>query len=204
MMDDLERILEELGNRLGDGTGERAVLIGGWSVFAELGGEMSHDIDFIFNRSYQWRIQELIPDFHILSQGDGMKGSGKYGDVHVDIYFPYSSFLGEIRIDVGVLAEYASDTVWRGWSLLSSEGIFVSKAAGLIDRPRSAKGEKDAREMRGLIFSGIDPYETRHIFYEASQSEDCDYYWGLLEELLSRDATKREREEIHNFFFNAG
>jgi hypothetical protein len=77
--------------------------------------------------------------------------------VHIDIYLPFQSQLGnKLRLKVEVLADHTEPGFHKGWKLLTIEAHTITKMAALLDRPDSEKGEKDANELHRLLKRGVD------------------------------------------------
>jgi hypothetical protein len=161
----LRPILDYLGREL-----EPSNLIGGWATFARVGGEFSRDIDFIIgSEATRDKVRAIVGDLPESGAPQGVKWRGEGNGVHVDIYLPYQSQLGNLlRLRVEVLAEYAERLDGSGWQLLTIEAHTISKLAALLDRPDTEKGEKDAGELLRLLRLGVDPRKACMILATAT------------------------------------
>lgn len=149
----LHELIDHLGYDL-----DPSILIGGWATFELVGGEISKDIDLIiFSDDVRARIEARVSDLSKSDHHQGRKWRGVVDGVHIDIYLPYQSQLGnKLKLRVEVLAEYTAPERRKGWKLLSIEAHTITKMAALLDRPDSEKGVKDASELLRLILRGVD------------------------------------------------
>ena len=72
-----------------------AVLIGGWATWVRTGGPMSHDIDLIVTRPQLELIKEMTDDFIKSRHLGGRKWRATLDDIHIDLYVPFDSRLGQ-------------------------------------------------------------------------------------------------------------
>jgi hypothetical protein len=149
----LRLVLDYLGHEL-----EPSILIGGWATFFRVGGDISHDIDLIIGSpEVRDRVRATVTGVSESRHLQGRKWRGEVEGVHIDVYLPHESELGgKLRLKVEVLAEYTDELGHGGWRLLTIEAHTISKFAGLLDRPDSEKGFKDAREIARLLEQGVD------------------------------------------------
>jgi len=129
-----------------------AVLIGGWASYLRAHLAKSHDIDIIVDHVTLGKLGakfQLAPSRHI----SGQKFAFEIDGVGVDVYPVYQSKLGRrLQIPVEVLIGY-TEKIDRT-RVLTAEAQFVAKMAALLDRPDTLPGDKDRREMWGLMNSG--------------------------------------------------
>jgi len=150
----LHDLIDHLGHDL-----DPSILIGGWATFELVGGEISKDIDLIiFSDEVRGKIESRVSDLSKSDHQQGRKWRGVVDGVHIGIYLPYESQLGNrLRLRVEVLAEYIEPGLHKGWKLLMIEAHTITKLAALLDRPDSEKGSKDAGELLRLLKRGVDP-----------------------------------------------
>lgn len=199
-IDDAGAILElidHLGHDL-----DPSILIGGWATFERVGGEISKDIDLIIGSDevrakIQDRVSKLSASYHL----GGEKWAGEVDGVHVDIYLPYRSELGQkLRLRVEVLAQYTESFRHKGWKLLTLEAHTISKMAALLDRPDTEKGQKDAGEVLRLLQKGVDATVACKLLAEATAGDlalipgHVETAFNLVAELSH--ANKTERREL--------
>ncbi len=144
-----------------------AVLIGGWATWVRTGGPMSHDIDLIVTRPQLELIKEMTDDFSKSRHLGGRKWRATLDDIHIDLYVPFDSRLGQhlqLRTEVLVRKQEIVD----GWVLLDLPGHIATKFAALIDRPESNPGEKDRLEILDLLAQGVDSAEAVQALHAAS------------------------------------
>lgn len=161
----LHELIDHLGHDL-----DPSILIGGWATFELVGGEISKDIDLIiFSDEVRAKIESRVSDLSKSDHHQGRKWRGIVDGIHIDIYLPYESLLGnKLRLRVEVLAKYTDSGFHKGWKLLSLEAHTTTKLAALLDRPDSIKGEKDASELLRLIKRGVDVSRACAILVEAT------------------------------------
>ena len=155
---DDEGLLYDLIDHLGHDL-DPSILIGGWATFELVGGEISKDIDLIiFSDEVRAKIELRVSDLSKSDHHQGRKWRGIVDGIHIDIYLPYESQLGnKLRLRVEVLAEHTEPGFHKGWKLLTIEAHTITKMAALLDRPDSEKGLKDAGELLRLLKRGVDP-----------------------------------------------
>ncbi len=133
-----------------------AVLIGGWASYLRARIAKSHDIDVIVDHATLAKLgakYQLSSSQHISGRTFAIEVQG----IGVDVYPVYQSKLGRrLQIPVEVLINH-TELIDRT-RVLTAEAQFVAKMAALLDRPDTLPGEKDRREMWGLINSspGLD------------------------------------------------
>lgn len=159
------QILDYLGHELNP-----SILIGGWATFEIVGGEISKDIDLIIGSDeVRSKVEQRVTDLSKSNHHQGRKWRGLVDGVHVDIYLPYESELGDnLRLKVEVLAEHAEPATSGGWQLLSIEAHTLTKMAALLDRPDSQKGAKDAGEVLNLLRRDPDAESASAILVDAT------------------------------------
>src|ERR1700684_157750 len=72
-----------------------AVLIGGWASWVRTKGPMSHDIDLIISHAERNQIGAIAVDMSESTHVGARKWRATYRDIHVDLYVPHQSRLGE-------------------------------------------------------------------------------------------------------------
>jgi hypothetical protein len=161
----IRALVDRLGHDL-----EPSILIGGWATFIRVGGEISLDIDLITSHESRYKLEQLMTDLSPSNNHQGRKLRATINDVHLDIYLPYESQLGDkLRLKVEVLAEYPDELSFEKWTLLRLEAHIATKMAALLDRHFSEKGQKDAREILALLkLDGVDPAIAAEILHRAS------------------------------------
>jgi hypothetical protein len=86
----LRLALDYLGHEL-----EPSMLIGGWSTYFRVGGDISHDIDLIIaSPEVRDRVRATVRGVSEPRHLQGRKWRGEVEGVHVDIYLPHESELG--------------------------------------------------------------------------------------------------------------
>ena len=155
---DDEGLLYDLIDHLGHDL-DPSILIGGWATFELVGGEISKDIDLIiFSDEVRAKIESGVSDLSKSDHHQGRKWRGIVDGIHIAIYLPYESQLGnKLRLRVETLAEHTEPGFRKGWKLLTIEAHTITKMAALLDRPDSEKGMKDAGELLRLLKRGVDP-----------------------------------------------
>ena len=140
-----------------------ATLIGGWGTWVRLHGQMSHDIDLIVSHEDLALLRSQMGDFSTSEHVGGKKYRGDFNEIHVDLYVPHQSRLGnKLQLRVGDLTQ-ERETV-DGYNVLSVEAHAATKIAALLDRPDSLPGEKDRYEIVGLMDSfAVDPLKVRTV-----------------------------------------
>lgn len=173
-----------------------AVLIGGWASYLRARVAKSHDLDVIVDHATLAKLGakfQLSPSRHI----SGQKFAFEIEGVGVDVYPVYQSKLGrKLQIPVEVLIEH-TEKIDRT-RVLTAEAQFVAKMAALLDRPDTLPGDKDRREMWGLMNSGsgLDFKAVAEILLRGGwkgkrQTELIDQTFDLLGE--TADLSKQDR-----------
>lgn len=169
LYEDANGVIRAVVDRLGSDL-EPSILIGGWATFVRVGGEISLDIDLITSQLSRHKLEQLVTDLSPSNNHQGRKLRAMFDDVHLDIYLPFESQLGnKLRLKVEVLAEYPDELSFGKWTLLRLEAHIGTKMAALLDRHFSEKGQKDAREILALLkLEGIDPVIAAEVLDRAS------------------------------------
>jgi hypothetical protein len=140
-----EKVLRQLVDDFPD-----LILIGGWASWIRIGIMRSHDIDMIVGPELRRQIEDKYGEMSVSTHIAGRKWSADYEGIHLDIYVPYQSRLGNrLKLAVEGLLPYA-ETV-DGWRLLEIPAHLATKFAALLDRPESQPGEKDRQEIWNLL-----------------------------------------------------
>ena len=145
-----------------------ATLIGGWGTWVRLYGQMSHDIDLIVSHDDLTLLRAQLGDFSTSDHVGGKKYRGDFNRIHVDLYVPHQSRLGnKLQLRVEDLTQDCESV--NGYNVLSVEAHIATKFAALLDRPDSLPGEKDRYEIIGLMESfAADPLKVRTIIERAT------------------------------------
>ena len=169
LYEDEHGVIRALVDRLGHDL-EPSILIGGWATFVRVGGEISLDIDLITSQESRHKLEQLMTDLSPSNNHQGRKLRATIDNVHLDIYLPYESQLGDkLRLKVEVLAEYPTELSFEKWTLLRLEAHIATKMAALLDRHFSEKGQKDAREILALLkLQDVDSAVAAEILHRAS------------------------------------
>jgi hypothetical protein len=169
LYEDEHGVIRALVDRLGHDL-EPSILIGGWATFVRVGGEISLDIDLITSQESRHKLEQLMTDLSPSNNHQGRKLRATIDNVHLDIYLPYESQLGDkLRLKVEVLAEYPDELSFEKWTLLRLEAHIATKMAALLDRHFSEKGQKDAREILALLkLRDLDSAIAAEILHRAS------------------------------------
>lgn len=169
LYEDNNGVIRALVDRLGHDL-EPSILIGEWATFIRVGGEISLDIDLITSQGSRHKLEQLMTDLSPSHNHQGRKLRATLDNVHLDIYLPYESQLGDrLRLKVEVLAEYPDQLKFEKWTLLRLEAHIATKMAALLDRHFSEKGQKDAREVLALLkLENVDPTVAAEILQRAS------------------------------------
>lgn len=132
-----------------------ATMIGGWATWKRLGSMRSHDVDLIVPASTRDTIAQTSPMTESRHIG-GRKWHTDIDGIHVDLYIPYQSQLGQrLRLRVEALLPFRE--VVDAWPLLDVPAQISTKLAALVDRPDSHPGQKDRDELVGLLGLNHDP-----------------------------------------------
>jgi hypothetical protein len=144
-----------------------SVLIGGWATWVRTGGPMSHDIDLIVTRPQLEMIRPLVDDMSESHHLGGRKWRATLDGIHLDLYVPYDSRLGQLlELRTEVLLENREQV--NDWVVLTLAAHLATKLAALLDRPDSLPGEKDRQEILALLDLGVDPNEGVRVVHDAS------------------------------------
>ncbi|MGH9244893.1 MAG: hypothetical protein ACRD29_11365 [Acidimicrobiales bacterium] len=144
-----------------------AVLIGGWGTWVRIGGAMSHDIDLIVTRPQLAVITTMVGDASESRHLGGRKWRATLEGIHLDLYVPHLSRLGEhLQLRTERLVE-RRERVDR-WTVLDVPGHLATKLAALVDRPDSLPGEKDRQEILALLDLGVNVAEAVGALHHAS------------------------------------
>lgn len=145
-----------------------SVLIGGWGTWVRVRGAMSHDIDLIVSRAELAILSSAVGDLSKSTHLAGRNWRASYQDVHLDLYVPYQSRLGQrLALRVEHLVGYAEHV--DGWRVLTGPAQVATKFAALLDRPDSLPGEKDRHEIIELLRNGVEPQAAAQVVRGASQ-----------------------------------
>jgi len=145
-----------------------AVLIGGWGTWVRTQGPMSHDVDLILTRAELDVLGRHVTGLSDSSHLGGRKWRATLREVHLDLYVPYESTLGQ-RLELRVEALVTRQEEVEGWRVLDLPAHTCTKLAALLDRPDSAPGEKDRHEIIDLLRLGVDSSEAASALREASK-----------------------------------
>jgi hypothetical protein len=190
----VKALVDRLGYEL-----EPSILIGGWASWIYIRTATSAAIDAIISSDeVRLKLQTAIADLSSNTVHQGRKLRGNVDGVHIDIYLPYESRLGQrLQLRTEVLTQHVADGDYNGWLLLTREAHLVTKLAALLDRPRSAKGQKDADEILTMLRLGLSAQICVEVLQQASAAteplaQQVDEAFGYLAELAGR--TKADRE----------
>lgn len=197
-----ERVLRKL-----IGEFPELILIGGWASWARVGGLRSHDIDMIVQPELRTLIEAKYGQMSVSTHIAGKKWNADYEGIHLDIYVPYQSRLGNrLRLAVEGLLPYA-ETV-DGWRLLEVPAHLATKFAALLDRPESQPGEKDRQEIWSLLQQDLSPDAVTEVL-GAAQAERPETLaavrevFVLLEDLPLQRAERQRLRELGKRFLDA-
>jgi hypothetical protein len=204
LYEDENGVIKALVDRLGHDL-EPSILIGGWATFIRIGGEISLDIDLITSMESRHKLEAVMDEMSTSSHHQGTKLRATINDVHLDIYVPFESQLGnKLKLKVEILAEYPDQLSFEKWTLLTIEAHIATKMAALLDRHYSEKGQKDAREILGLLqLDEVNPDVAAEILERSSNVEV-----GQLRELVGQSfdyikqilkLSKIEQRELADF-----
>lgn len=204
LYEDQNGVIKALVDRLGHDL-EPSILIGGWATFVRIGGEISLDIDLITSMESRHKLEVVVDEMSASNHHQGTKLRAIINDVHLDIYVPYESQLGNIlRLKVEVLAEYPDELSFEKWTLLNVEAHIATKMAALLDRYFSEKGQKDAREILGLLLlEEADPALAAEVLERASNiqleelPELIGHCFDLIKQILK--LSKRDQKALAEF-----
>lgn len=154
-----------------------AVLIGGWGTWVRMHGQMSHDIDVIVEHQDLDVVGNLADEMSSSAHLGSTKYRATVQGIHLDLYVPYQSRLGQtLELRVEDLME-RTETV-AGHRVLDVDAHTATKFAALLDRPDSNPGEKDRYEIIGLLrHAGAQP---EGVALAVGQASDADHsMWNL-------------------------
>lgn len=180
-------------------TAPDVVLIGGRATWVRTGGPMSHDIDVVVTHDQLAAIAMLGADTSESHHLSGRKWRTTIDDIHLDLYVPYQSRLGQaLQLRVEDLASH-TETI-DDWTVLDLPGHIASKLAALTDRPHTQPGVKDRYELAALILQDdADPADTMAALKRASTrpaAELADTTRTGLEHLTDGTLPPRLRREL--------
>ncbi|MGH9231203.1 MAG: hypothetical protein ACRD07_21170 [Acidimicrobiales bacterium] len=147
-----------------------AVLIGGWGTWVRTGGPMSHDIDLIVTRPQLAALAALVDEMSESRHLAGRKWRGTLEGIHLDLYVPHQSRLGQ-RLELRTERLVRRTEAVEGWVVLELPAHLATKLAALVDRPDSAPGDKDRQEITALLAQGVDAADAVGIVHDASTRE---------------------------------
>lgn len=176
-----------------------AVLIGGWATWVRTQGPMSHDIDLIVGHGALDTIRSLTDDVTATDHLGGRKWRATIEGIHLDLYVPYQSRLGQrLALRAEALEAYA-ETV-DGWRVLTVAAHTATKIAAVLDRPDSMPGEKDRAEILALL-PQTDAPSVLEVVGQASlhplgelRADLTDTLFGYLNE--TEGLTKGDRQQL--------
>jgi hypothetical protein len=147
-----------------------AVLIGGWASWVRTKGPMSHDIDLIISHAERNQIGAIAVDMSESTHVGARKWRATYRDIHVDLYVPHQSRLGEeLKLRTEDLTDFVE--VVESYRVLTVGAHIATKWAGLMDRPYTLPGQKDRYELLQLLaLPGAD--EAPSIIKRASERDE--------------------------------
>lgn len=143
------------------------VLIGGWGTWVRTGGPMSHDIDLIVTRPQLATLGAVVDEMSESRHLAGRKWRGTLDGVHLDLYVPHQSRLGQ-HLALRTERLVRRSEVIDGWTVLELPAHLATKLAALVDRPDSAPGDKDRQEIMALLAQGVDATDAVGIVHDAS------------------------------------
>lgn len=194
------QVLGYLGNEL-----DPSILIGGWATVAILGdGEISHDIDVILgDPRIKSRLDNAVQGLSTSTHVGASEIRGTVEGIHVDIYTPHESQLGQVlKLRVERLTPYSEPLPGTNWRLLNIEAHTMTKMAALLDRHDTEKGRKDAREIVRLLAQGVDANAACKILAEATAgpAERVPEHVGRVFDLLPTraDLNKAGKKQFHS------
>jgi len=144
-----------------------AIVIGGWGTWKRFGLLKSHDIDLIVEPAGRAAIRPLCSDWSESTHVGGRTWRGRVEGVHIDLYVPFQSRLGQrLQLRIEKLLPY-TETLGM-WRVLTRPAHAVTKMAALLDRPDSLPGEKDRHELRALLTGAVTPADLVPILRSAA------------------------------------
>jgi hypothetical protein len=150
-----------------------AVLIGGWGTWVRTGGPMSHDIDLIVTRPQLATLTALADEMSESRHLAGRKWRGTLEGIHLDLYVPHQSRLGQ-HLELRTERLVRRTEVVDGWVVLEPPAHLATKLAALVDRPDSAPGDKDRHEIMALLGQGLDTADAVAVVHDASAREPAE------------------------------
>jgi hypothetical protein len=150
-----------------------AVLIGGWGTWVRTGGPMSHDIDLIVTRPQLAALTALVDEMSESRHLVGRMWRGTLEGIHLDLYVPYQSRLGQL-LELRTERLVRRTEVVDGWVVLEPPAHLATKLAALVDRPDSAPGDKDRLESMALLRQGVDTVAAVDVVHDASAREPAE------------------------------
>jgi hypothetical protein len=150
-----------------------AVLIGGWGTWVRTGGPMSHDIDLIVTRPQLAALTALADEISESRHLAGRKWRGTLEGIHLDLYVPHQSRLGQ-HLELRTERLVRRSEVVDGWVVLEPPAHLATKLAALVDRPDSAPGDKDRHEIMALLGQGVSTAEAVGVVHDASAREPAE------------------------------
>lgn len=145
-----------------------AVLIGGWGTWVRTGGAMSHDIDLIVTRQQLEVIARLTDDLSDSRHIAGRKWRASIEGIHLDLYVPYESKLGQhLQLRTERLVERRAQV--DDWMVLDLASHLATKVAALLDRPDTTSGDKDREEILALLALDVNPRDGVKVIHQASE-----------------------------------
>jgi hypothetical protein len=145
------------------------LLIGGWGTWVRLRTMPSHDIDMIVSRADIDTIRPHVNDLSESTHVGGRKWRATLRGIHLDLYVPHQSRLGErLRLRVEDLVGLGEEV--EGWSVLEPAAHLSTKFAALLDRPFTQPGRKDRTEVLALLTdTGVRPGEVADVLMTSSE-----------------------------------
>lgn len=128
----------------------QAILIGGWASWVRSGGPMSHVIDMIVSHDALTTLRAEAEDMSSSAHIGGKKWRATMDGIHLDLYVPYLSRLGQV-LNLRAESLVRSTEQVEGWNVLTVPAHTATKIAALLDRPNSMPGEKDREEILALL-----------------------------------------------------
>ncbi len=145
------------------------VLIGGWGTWVRLRTMPSHDIDMIVSRGDIDAIRSHVSDLSVSTHVGGKKWRATLRGIHLDLYVPRHSRLGQrlrLRIEDLVTLRETVD----GWVVLGPAAHLATKFAALLDRPFTQPGQKDKAEILAFLTElEVRPAEIADVLAAASE-----------------------------------
>ncbi len=128
---------------------------------------MSHDIDLIVTRPQLETIGSLVEEMSESRHLAGRKWRATLEGIHLDLYVPYESRLGQhLQLRTEALNEHRDQV--DEWIVLTPAAHLATKLAALLDRPDSLPGDKDRQEILSLLALDVDPNEAVRVVHDAS------------------------------------